>query len=156
MFPQACDLSARTDSADDRLARKILVGTFCELACRSPRFPQCLLLDVQPIGESRHTTDDYTDVYPGVYEGLPVDLKVMQGYGAQILDSRVSLSRFGVLLSELNMFHSLFAKTWRYGALFPHRTIFFHSLVFHWLPLLKGRMSAWCRPGLKERRLPST
>ncbi|KAJ3489672.1 hypothetical protein NLI96_g1955 [Meripilus lineatus] len=72
MFPQACDLSARTDNADDQLARKIL----------------CLLLDVQPIGESRHTTDDYTDVYPGVYEGLPVDLKVMQGYGAQILDSR--------------------------------------------------------------------
>ncbi|KAJ3489668.1 hypothetical protein NLI96_g1953 [Meripilus lineatus] len=88
----ACDISARVEDPDHQLARKILVGVFCELVYRSSRFPRCLLLDVQFTENTPHTTDDYAEVYSGNYNGQAVDLRIpkaMKEFDSQILHSRL-------------------------------------------------------------------
>lgn len=91
-FLQACDISARVDAPDDLLARRVLVGTFCELSCRSPSFPRCLMLEVEQLDDSHQTTTEHADTYSGTLGGQDVDLrvpKVMQQCGPRVLESRV-------------------------------------------------------------------
>ncbi|KAJ3483208.1 hypothetical protein NLI96_g6474 [Meripilus lineatus] len=88
----ACDISARVNVPDDKLAREILVGIFCELVCRSSHFPQCFVLDVQPIDNTPHTSDEHADLYSGIYDGSPVNLKipkVMRERDSQIFNSHL-------------------------------------------------------------------
>ncbi|KAJ3483212.1 hypothetical protein NLI96_g6472 [Meripilus lineatus] len=88
----ACDISARVDDPDHIMARKILVGIFCDLVCRSSHFPKCLMLDVQSVDNAPHSTDEYAEFYSGNYDGSPVDMKIpntMRRHNSQILDSHL-------------------------------------------------------------------